>query len=101
MVTGSKYVHKFIQPIIDQWTMVKFLGGVLNFFIFCKFLKILMVSDKTIHKAFRIHKTLQTKPIKDFFFSLTIYIHVPKLHFGFLKSSIAIILTCDILCLQK
>ena len=25
---------------------------------FCKFLKILMVSDKTIHEAFRIHKTL-------------------------------------------
>ena len=24
----------------------------------CKFLKILMVSDKTIHMAFRIHKTL-------------------------------------------
>ena len=27
-------------------------------FSFCKFLKILMVSDKTIYKAFRIHKSL-------------------------------------------
>ena len=38
------------------------------FFFGCKFLKILMVSDKTIHEAFRIHKTLQTKPISDFLF---------------------------------
>ena len=30
-----------------------------------------MVSHKTIHKAFRIHSTLSTKPIQDFF--LTIY----------------------------
>ena len=31
----------------------------------CKFLQILMVSDKTMHKTFRIHKTLWTKPIRD------------------------------------
>ena len=43
------------------------------------FLRILMVLDKTIHKAFRIHKTLQTKPIRDFFF-----LHnLPKLYIGF------------------
>ena len=34
-------------------------GGIpkISFFFF-KFLKLFMVSDKTIHKAFRIHKTL-------------------------------------------
>ena len=29
-----------------------------------------MVSDKAIHKASRIHETLQTKPTRDFFFLL-------------------------------
>ena len=29
-----------------------------------------MVSDKTIHKTVRTHKTLQTKPIREFFLSL-------------------------------
>ena len=29
-----------------------------NVIIFCKFLKIIIVLDKTIHKAFRIHKPL-------------------------------------------
>ena len=33
-----------------------------------------MVSDKTIHKAFRIHKTLKTQPTRDFF-SFTIYMY--------------------------
>ena len=42
----GSYVHK---------RMVKF-SRAFQFF-WCKFLKILMVSDKTIHKAFRIHKT--------------------------------------------
>ena len=32
-----------------------------------------MVSDKTIHTTFRIHKTLLTKPIRDFLFCFTIY----------------------------
>ena len=36
-----------------------------------------LISDKTIHKAVRIHKTLSTKPIRDFFmftkYSLKIY----------------------------
>ena len=32
-------------------------GGAINL-VSCKFLKILMVSDKIIHKAFRLHKTL-------------------------------------------
>ena len=39
--------------------MVKFLGGGGGqTLFFANFLEILMVSDKTVHKAFRIHKTL-------------------------------------------
>ena len=33
-------------------------GGPQTLFFWCKFLKILMVLDKTIHKAFKIHKTI-------------------------------------------
>ena len=41
-----------------------------------------MASDKTIHKAFRIHETLfMNKPPLEKFFILTILI--PKLYFGF------------------
>ena len=36
----------------------KILGGIPEMFVLCRFLKILMVSDKTIHKAFKNHKTL-------------------------------------------
>ena len=39
--------------------MVNILGGIPKMFVFCKFLKILMVSDKTIHKAFRTHVHVQ------------------------------------------
>ena len=53
--------------------MVKFLGASQK--VFCKFLKILMVSDKTIHKASRIH----TAEIFNFHF-------FPKLYFGFKKT---------------
>ena len=46
-------------------------------FVFSKCLKILMVSYKTIHKAFRIHKTLDEEN------PLEIFIHqLPKLYFG-------------------
>ena len=48
-------------------------------FVLCKFLKILMVSDETICKAFRIRKTLETKPIRE-----NINFHyLPKLYIGF------------------
>ena len=41
-------------------------------FVFCKYLKILMVSDKTIiNNAFRIHKTLYQN--KENIFIFTIY----------------------------
>ena len=36
----------------------KIFWGILKMIVFCNFLEILMVSDKLIHKAFRIHKTL-------------------------------------------
>ena len=44
---------------------VKFQGHPKNVSFF--FLKILMVSDKTNYKAFRIHKTHWTKPIREIF----------------------------------
>ena len=48
--TRGSYVHK---------PMVKFSGASQIFFLcVCKFLKQIDVLDKTIHKAFRIHKTL-------------------------------------------
>ena len=40
-------------------------GGHPEMLVFCKFLKILMVSDKTIHKAFRIHKMLLENPFRE------------------------------------
>ena len=42
-------------------------GGIPHFFFCGKFVKIMMVSDKTIHKAFGIHKTLFIKPIRENF----------------------------------
>ena len=48
-------------------------------FSVCNFLKILMVSDKTIYKVCRIHKSLSTKPIREVF-----DVHcLPKLYIGF------------------
>ena len=48
-------------------------------FVFPKFLKTLMVSDNTIHKAFKINKTLLNKPIKEMVYSH----YLSKLYFGF------------------
>ena len=56
--------------------MVKFLRAQFFFVCVCKFLKIFMVSDKTIHKAFWIHKSLsfiKTKPIRNIKKKSTIY----------------------------
>ena len=41
-----------------------FFGGHPENVSFVQFSKILLVSDKTIHKAFRIHKNLYTIPIR-------------------------------------
>ena len=49
--------------------------------VLCNFLKILMVSDKTIHKAFITHVTLQTKPIREIFH----FHYLPKLYIDFKK----------------
>ena len=64
--TRGSYVHK---------PMARFSGASPQL-IFFNFLKILIVSHKTIHMmAFRIHKTLQTKPIRE-----NLYFHyLPKL----------------------
>ena len=35
-----------------------YFGGSPKILVLCNFLKMLMVSDKTIHKAFRTHATL-------------------------------------------
>ena len=46
-----------------------------------------MVSDKAIHKAFRIHKTLWTKPTREIFY----FHYLPKPYIGFntlLKSDV-------------
>ena len=59
-----------------QWSNSR---GHSQFYLCVHISHILMVSDKTIHKAFRIHKNLQTKPIskKNYFHYLW------KLYFGF------------------
>ena len=55
MAARGSYVHN---------SMVKFLGGIPKMLVLCNFLKILMVSDKTIHKAFRTHTTLKQNPLE-------------------------------------
>ena len=42
-----------------------------------------MVSDKTIHMAYRIHKTLSTNPIRAIFY----FHYLPKLYIGFNKET--------------
>ena len=50
--------------------------------VLCNFLKILMVSDKTIHRPFRTHTTLyKTKPIRENFN----FHHLPKLYINGFK----------------
>ena len=58
MATRGSYVHN---------SMVEFSGGIPKKLVLSNFLKILMVSDKTLLRAFRIHATLSTKPITEFF----------------------------------
>ena len=47
-------------------------GGILNIIVLCNFLKILMGSDKMIHKVFKTHKTLYKQNPLDNFFSFNI-----------------------------
>ena len=54
----------------------KIVGGIPKMLVFCNFLQILMVSDKMIHKAFRIHKTyLKQNPLG--------FYYLPQLYIGF------------------
>ena len=70
MSTRGSYVHK---------PMVNIFGASQNV-VLCNFLKILMVSDKIIYKAFRTHKTiLKQNPFDNFYFLH----YLPKLHVGF------------------
>ena len=62
MTTRESYVDK---------PMVKFSGVPWIFFV-CKFLKVLIISNKTIHMAFRIHNIVQVKLIRKRFY-FTIY----------------------------
>ena len=63
MTTRGSYVHK-------PTCMVTFWGASQKCYFFCNFLKILMVSDKAIHKAFRTHLTISKSDLIIFFFSL-------------------------------
>ena len=85
-ITRESFVHK---------PMVKFLGGSLKKSCFGKFLKVLLVSHKTIHKAFRIKKTLhkQNPLLEMFLFSI---FTTTTVYFGFNKplSTPALILAC-------
>ena len=47
--------------------------------VLCNFFKILMVSGKMIHRAFRTHTTLQTKPVRE----ISNFHCLPKLYIGF------------------
>ena len=47
-------------------------------FFCCNFLKILMVSDKMIYRAFRTRVTLSTKLIREIFH----FLYLPKLYIG-------------------
>ena len=47
--------------------------------VLCNFLIKLIVSAKKIHRDFRTHTTLYTKPIREIFY----FHHLPKLFIGF------------------
>ena len=69
MYTIYKPTVKFLPPPPAPRTL-----------IVCKFLKILMVSDKTIHKVFRIKLyKFVNKTIREFSY----FHYLPKLYFGF------------------
>ena len=62
-----------VRPLEGLLYMVKFYGGIQKILLLCNFLKILMVSDKTIHKVLElIQLCIKTKPTKEIF-HLTIY----------------------------
>ena len=54
--------------------------------VLCIFLKILIVSDKISHRAFRTHRTLYTTPIRENFH----FNYLPELCIGFILSKAGI-----------
>ena len=50
--------------------------------VFENFFKMLMVSDKTIYKAFRIYKTLQTNYPLEIFFLTTVEIRYKEVGYN-------------------
>ena len=65
-------------------TYGKILWDIPKNFVFCKFLKILMVSDKTMHKAIRFYKTLCINKAKVQNPSEIFFLHfLPNLYIGF------------------
>ena len=71
MTNRGSYVHNSM--------VLKISGHSENVIVLCNFLKILMVSGKMIHRAFRTHKTLYPKPIREIFH----FHYLPKLYIGF------------------
>ena len=81
MIYRGSYVYKPIEkysvhPEIVIIIIIYFFPPSF-FFLCCKFLKILMVSDKTIYRAF----STQRKSITYFF---PLFTKSPKLYFGFM-----------------
>ena len=64
LTTRESYVYK---------TYGKIREGTPKMIDFWKFLKIYIVSDKSIHMAFRFHKTLSIKPIREFNFLFQLF----------------------------
>ena len=60
-------------------SMVKKFGGIPKMLALSNFFKLLIVSDKMIHKAFNTHTALHTKPIRENFN----FQYLPKLYIGF------------------
>ena len=60
--------------------------------VLCSFLKVLMASDKMIHRASRTHRTLWTKPVRG---NLNFH-YLPKLYIGFINCSCSVQASIDI-----
>ena len=71
MATRGSYVHN---------SMVKILGASRKMLVLCNFLKILMVSDKTIYKpCVELVELCKQNPVE----KIVIFTHLPKLYIGF------------------
>ena len=73
---GAMYMYINLQ----SYMYCKIFRGIPKVLVLCNFLKILMVSDKMIYKAFRTHNILWTKPIREFPY---FHKYKPKLYIRF------------------